>query len=98
MKNIDQVNMDNQLPEVLIQPVQPFVKKWNDITMRKVVVNLLKKRPRERLWLEENENGVDRFYSQAGCTEKISNRKAEFCKHCQIMVSYQNNIYQFKPI
>ena len=65
--------------------------------MRKVVVNLLRKWSRLWLWLEENENGVDRFYRQSGCTE-VPNRKTEVCKHCQIMVSYHNNIYQFKPI
>ena len=51
MDNICQVNMDNQLLEVLIQPVYLLLKRIMT-PMSMTLVNLLRKQSRVRLWLE----------------------------------------------
>jgi hypothetical protein len=70
MDNIDQVNMDNQLPESSIQPVIPDVNKDNDVydhVMSQPTKDVIK----SKAVLEENQNGVDRFYRKARCTQSF---------------------------
>jgi hypothetical protein len=96
MDNIDQVNMDNQLPEPSIQPVLPDVEKENNAdedglsqpTMEVVESNVAGRKI-EMLWTDF----TDKLDAQ-----KVSNVKAATCKIAKAQLHITTRFYQFKPI
>ena len=91
MDNIDQVNMGDQLPEVLIQPVLPDVEKDKDVyehVMSQPTKDMIKSkamagRKIKMAWTDF----TDKLDAQ-----KVSNGKTAICKHCQNTVTHHNKI------
>ena len=89
MENIDQVNMGNQLPVGLIQPVLPDVEKDKDVyehVMSQPTKDMIKSkamagRKIKMAWTDF----TDKLDAQ-----KVSNGKTAICKHCQNTVTHHN--------
>ena len=91
MDNIDQVNMDNQLPEASIQPFLADVEKDNDAneygisqpTKEVVKSKAVAGKKIKMVWTD--------FTGKLNA-KKISNGKTVICKHCQNTVTHHNKI------
>ena len=90
MDNIDQVNMDNQLPEPSIQPVLPQVEMDNDFNEQGGC------QPTDKA---VKRKAVDRFYRQAGCIEIFQWKASRLQALQKYKVTHiATRFYPFKPI
>ena len=90
MDNIDQVIMNNQLPEPSIQPVLPHVEMDNDFNEQGGC------QPTDKA---VKRKAVDRFYRQAGCIEIFQWKASRLQTLQKYKVTHiATRFYQFKPI